>query len=139
MKTDTTNNSKIRILLVEDDAPTRESAGIKLAKEGFTVETAENGFVAFEKIQRDSNFRAILLDLRMPKSDGFEFLEKKKAHPELQNIPVIVFTNLNQPENIERAVSLGAKGYLVKAHHSIQEIANELKNCLVHGTCIIDN
>ncbi len=127
-----------RILLVEDDEATRESASIKLRKEGFDVVSQEDGQVALDFLKKDPRFDAILLDLRMPRSDGFEFLEARNKIDTLKDIPVIVFSNLNQHEHIERAVALGVRGYLVKAHHSIQQIVVELKTCLLSGVCRID-
>jgi CheY-like chemotaxis protein len=132
-------NTPWRILLVEDDDATRESATIKLKKEAFDVVTKVDGHLGLEYLKSDPHFDAILLDLRMPKSDGFEFMEKKGTDERIRDIPVIIFSNLNQREHVDRALRLGAKGYLVKAHHSIQEIVEELKNCLVNGICKVDN
>ena len=134
-----TKNVPWRILLVEDDDATRESATIKLQKEAFDVVPKEDGYLGLEYLKSDPNFDAILLDLRMPRSDGFEFLEKKNIDRQIRDIPVIIFSNLNQREHIDRALSLGAKGYLVKAHHSIQDIVGELKNCLMNGICKVDD
>jgi len=128
-----------RVLLVEDDEATRESATLKLRREAFEVVIKEDGHEALECLREDQNFDVILLDLQMPRKDGFEFLEKKNENPLLRNIPVIVFSNLNQREHIDRAIQLGVKGYLVKAHHSIQQVVDELKNCLLYGKCKIDN
>ncbi len=132
-------NTPWRILLVEDDEATRESATIKLKKEAFDVVSKEDGHSGFEFLKNDPHFDAVLLDLRMPRSDGFEFLEKKSKDERIRDIPVIIFSNLNQREHIDRALRLGAKGYLVKAHHSIQEIVSELKDCVVNGVCKVDN
>jgi CheY-like chemotaxis protein len=127
-----------RILLVEDDNATRESAAIKLTKEGFEVIASEDGVAALKVLTKDSNFSAVLLDLRMPRGDGFWFLEEKNKLENVKDIPVLIFTNLNQKEHIERAITLGAKGYLVKAHHGIQQIVDEVKSCLINKVCKID-
>ena len=127
-----------RVLLIEDDESTRESASIKLKKEGFLVESAEDGVIGLEKLKKDNQFSAILLDIRMPKGDGFTFLEEKNKNSSLRAIPVLVFTNLGQSEYVERALALGAKGYIIKAHHSLQEIIAEMKTCIAGGVCTID-
>lgn len=127
-----------RILLVEDDEPTLESAVFKLEKSGFLTDFAADGISALEKLSKDQSFDAILLDLRLPRGDGFAFLKKKNEDPAIKDIPVVIFTNLSQPEYVRRALDLGAKGYLVKAHHSLQEIVDELKKCMEGAECRVD-
>lgn len=127
-----------RVLIIEDDDATRQAAVFKLEKEGFAVEQAVDGVQALELLGKDGTLDAILMDIRMPRGDGFHFLEAKHKDPKFSHIPVIVFTNLSQSEYVDRALSLGAKGYLVKAHHSLSEIILELKNCIEGKTCRID-
>ncbi len=127
-----------RILLVEDDLPTAETVLLKLKKAGFKTDFAEDGISGLAKLRQSGRFDGILLDLRMPKGDGFKFLEEKQADETLRGVPVIVFTNLSQPEFVNRALSLGAKGYLVKANHSLEEIILEIRKCLDTGQCQID-
>ncbi len=130
---------KKRILLVEDDLPTTEAALLKLKMSGFMTDSAEDGVIGLAKLRHDGPFDGILLDLRMPKGDGFKFLEEKKNDPKVKNVPVIIFSNLNQPEFIRRALDMGAVGYLVKANHSLDEIIMELKACLETKQCRIDH
>lgn len=127
-----------RVLIIEDDDATRQAAVFKLKKEGFDVEEATDGVQALELLGKDGTLDAILLDIRMPRGDGFHFLEAKQKDPRFEKIPVIVFTNLSQTEYIQRALQLGAKGYLVKAHHSLNEIIDELKNCIEGKSCRVD-
>jgi len=129
---------KLRVLIIEDDDPTRQAAVFKLKKENFDVEEATDGVMALEKLGTDGTLDVILLDIRMPRGDGFHFLEEKQKDARFSKIPVIVFTNLSQSEYIERALKLGAKGYLVKAHHSLNDIIMELKNCIEGKMCKID-
>ncbi len=128
-----------RVLLVEDDEATRESATLKLKKEGFDVVIAKDGDMALTYLENDARFDAVLLDLQMPRTNGFEFLERKNKNKDIESIPVVIFSNLNQHEHVDQAVRLGVKGYLVKAHHSIQQVVDELKECLTTGNCKIDN
>ena len=127
-----------RILLVEDDEPTRESTILKFKKAGIEIDFAENGQQGLEKLHRAGHFDLILLDLRMPKGDGFWFLEWKEDDQSIKDIPVIVFTNFSQPELLQRALSFGVIGYLIKANHSLDEIIEEVKECLKTGKCRID-
>lgn len=128
----------LRILVVEDDSATRESVFFKLQKMGFTADEAEDGRMALEKLRADSSYAGVLLDLRLPQKDGFVFLEEKKNDPAFDHIPVLVFSNVGQPQYVKRTLDLGAKGFLVKAFHSIDEIAEEVRMCFVENKCSID-
>jgi CheY-like chemotaxis protein len=132
------NFKKYKILVIEDDEPTRESIMIKIKKEGFDVDFAPDGEIGLEKIKNDSAISIILLDLRMPKMSGFEFLEKLKNDPKYSNLPVVIFTNSYEKEFMSHAKDLGVKGYLLKSNHNIQDIVNEVKKCLFDGSCAID-
>lgn len=130
--------SEKRILLVEDDEPTRESILFKLEKAGFGVEVAEDGDEGLKKLREEGPFAAALIDIRLPKGDGFLFLERKRNDPNLAEIPAIVLSNLSQPEFVRRAVELGAAGYMVKAHHDLDYIVGEMKKCVETGKCQVD-
>lgn len=133
------NKSKnYKVLIIEDDEPTLESAVIKFKKEGFDVDSAVNGKIGIEKTRDNGPFSAILLDLRMPEGDGFEFLNELRNYPKFKNTPVFVFTNLDQKEFKERALKLGVKGYILKSDYSIKEIAKEIKKYLLKGKCLMD-
>ena len=81
----------MRILLVDDDAPTAEALRELLEREGYAVTTAENGQIALEALKEDE-FSVILLDLMMPVMNGYEFREEQLRDPRLASIPVIVLT-----------------------------------------------
>jgi putative two-component system response regulator len=68
----------------------------------------------------------LLLDLVLPGMSGFDILEKIKADPTTAKIPVIVFSNLGQQSDIDRAMKLGAKKHLIKAEMDIGEVVNEI-------------
>lgn len=130
-------NTQGKILVIEDDEPTREAILLKFSQLGYDADFAENGEGGFKKL-RNGNFDVVLLDLRMPKGDGFVFLQKKQKVKAFREIPAVVFSNFSQPEFVNRALNLGARGYLVKANHSIQEIAQEVIDCLTKKQCRID-
>ena len=116
-----------RVLIVEDERPMAQALKIKLDKSGFTTEIASNGEEALKIIDR-SKFDIILLDLVMPRLDGFGVLEELKKNKVA--IPVIVASNLGQETDIKRAVSLGAVDYFVKSDISIAEIIEKIKKAL---------
>ncbi|MFZ5364306.1 MAG: response regulator [Patescibacteria group bacterium] len=126
-----------KILIIEDDEPTREATILKFSQAGYAVDFAGDGEDGLKKL-RKGKFTGVLLDLRLPKIDGFIFLERKREVEALREIPVMVFSNFSQVEFIDRALDLGAKGYLIKAQHSVQEIVEETINCFVKGQCQID-
>lgn len=123
------SNSKEKILIVEDDKFLRELISRKLAGRGYEVETAvdgEDGFKKLKKIKPD----VVLLDLILPGIDGFEVLSRVKKEKEIENIPIIILSNLGQREDIERGLNLGAIDYLIKAHFTPQEIIEKVKEVL---------
>jgi len=69
----------------------------------------------------------VLLDLILPKKNGFEVLETIRQEPTLEKLPVIIISNLGQPSDIERGKSLGVIDYFVKARLSIDELVNKVK------------
>ena len=118
-----------KILIVEDDPFLAEMYSTKINQEGFEVESAGDGKEAVEKA-RSTNPDVILLDIVLPKMDGFEVLQKIKKDPTLQHIKVIVLTNLGQKEEVEKGIELGADDYIVKAHFTPTEVVNKVKKIL---------
>jgi len=116
-----------KILIIEDDKFVRDLITKLLAEEGFNISIAVNGEEGIKKIEEESP-DLILLDLLLPKIDGFEILLKKKENPEIAKIPVIILSNLGQKEEIEKGLSMGAVNYLIKAHFSPREIVDKIKN-----------
>lgn len=116
-------------MIVEDDEHISKVYEIKLAKEGIETSLAVDGDEAVVKITREKP-DLILLDLMIPKKDGFGVLEDIKKVPELANIPVLVISNLGQQSDQDRALALGANEYLVKVDNPIQEVINKVKGYL---------
>jgi twitching motility two-component system response regulator PilH len=111
-----------RILLVEDDRFLRKAARVMLRKLGHTVIAAEDGEEAL-RLARAELPELILLDLIMPKIQGFEVLRTLKADPTTSGIPVIVMSNLSQDTDKQSTLNAGAIAYLVKANLSLTELA----------------
>jgi len=110
-----------RILLAEDDRFLRKAAGGMLRKLGHTVITAEDGEEAL-RMARAELPELILLDLIMPKIQGFEVLRALKADPATRDIPVIILSNLGQDADRQTTLKAGAAGYLVKVNLSLTEL-----------------
>ena len=72
-------------------------------------------------------FDLVLLDLLMPKKDGFSVLEDVKKDPKLKDLPIIILSNLGGDEYIKKALALGAKHYFIKTQHPMSEIVEKAK------------
>lgn len=114
------------ILFVEDEPTLQKTLGRVLEKEGYEVQSALDGQSGLALVKRIKP-SLVLLDLILPKMDGFEVLQKIKADPEIKSIPVIVLTNLESSQDIEKALSLGANNYLVKANYELDEVIGRVK------------
>lgn len=117
------------VLVVEDDKFLRELFVRKLFSDGFKVENAIEAKAAFEILERWKP-DIILLDLILPGVDGFEILSRIKKDDRLKDIPVIVLSNLGQQEDIDRAMSLGAQDFMVKANFTLEEIIVRVRSIL---------
>lgn len=121
-----------RVLVVEDEEFLAQALKDNLAAEGCAVDIAANGEEAMARV-RKGHPDIILLDLLMPKKDGFGVIEELKASPEWRSIPVIVLSNLGGDAEIKRAINLGADDYFVKSQHPIQEVVEKVKEYLSGG------
>lgn len=123
----------LKILIVEDDQFLRDLFVMKLKKEGAKIIEAENGDEALNKVKLEMP-DLILLDIVLPKLDGFEVLTRIKSDKTVSKIPVIFLTNLSQQDEIDRGLQLGANAYIIKAHFTPSEIVAKIKEVmdLVH-------
>lgn len=117
-----------RILLVEDEKNIILGVRTCLDAVGYKVEIAENGEIALEAVRRRKP-DLILLDLVMPKFDGFEVLDSLKNNPGTREIPVVVLTAKAGEEDRQRAIKLGADAYMTKPFRP-QELWDILKKFL---------
>lgn len=102
-----------KILVVDDDSAIREMLKEFLVIEGYDVYFAEDGFAGLEmvlKIKPDM----IILDVMMPKMDGFEFCDTVYQDPLTRDIPIIMLSAKNTEDDIKTGYFVGAKGYLSK-------------------------
>lgn len=117
---------KTKVLIAEDDKFITRALEDGLKRVGFTIEKAGDGQEALEKIE-STKPDVILLDLIMPKVDGFEVLEKINQKEEWKKIPILVFSNLETPEDIKRAKKLGGREYLLKANFTVADIIKKIE------------
>lgn len=118
------------IILIEDDTFISGMYFTKLSSLGWQVEVVEDGEAAWERLQQDPLPDLILLDVVLPKKDGFEILEGIRKDARLEAVPVILLTNLGQKPDVERGVKLGADDYIIKAHFTPTEVVDKIKKLL---------
>lgn len=117
------------ILWVEDDNFLGSIISRRLRKEEAEVIYADTGAKALEAINENTpDF--VLLDVLLPDKDGFEVLEYLKNEENLKDIPVIMFSNLSQEENIEKSKEMGALDFYVKSNASPDQITKRIKEIL---------
>ena len=114
-----------RILLAEDDRFLRKAAEATLRSHGFTVIPAVDGEEALT-LARSQKPDLVLLDLIMPKLQGFEVLKSLKADATTAAIPVIVLSNLGQESDVQQAMESGAVAYFIKANLSLQDLVKRV-------------
>ena len=115
-----------KILFIEDEFSLQKSVGEFLKREGYEVVHALDGEIGLN-IAKTEEPDLILLDIILPKKDGFEVLEELKKDRKTEKIPIIVLTNLENPKDIEKSLSLGATTYLVKSDYELKDIAEKVK------------
>lgn len=120
---------KNKILLVEDDAFLISMYMTKFELEGFIVLTADDGEKGLAMAAKEKP-DIILLDIMLPKMNGFDVLKGLKQNKETTNIPVILLTNLSQQSEIERGLNMGAQDYLIKAHFMPSEVLDKIRRIL---------
>lgn len=120
----------ISILLVEDDSFISGMYETKLTNLGYNVEVIDNGEAASQRLEQDPLPDLILLDIVLPKRDGFEILGDLRKNDRTENTPVILLTNLGQKPDVERGIKLGAEDYIIKAHYTPTEVVDKITKVL---------
>jgi DNA-binding response OmpR family regulator len=123
------SDKKGTILLVEDNEGLRKIYQDILSFDGFTVITAEDGEKGWEMAKANKpDF--ILLDLEMPKLNGFEVLELIRGNTTTKNIPVIVFSAMHMESEVQKAMDRGANGYVIKGVHTPRYVLGTIKSLM---------
>jgi DNA-binding response OmpR family regulator len=118
-----------QVLLVEDDRFLRKAAEAMLRKNGFTVRTAADGEEGLRSAQAERP-DIILLDLIMPKLQGFEVLGRLKADDTTASVPVVILSNLGQEADVVRAMTAGAAAYFIKSNTSLSNLVEQVRAVL---------
>ena len=118
-----------RILLVDDDIDLTELLAELLSLEGFDIHTVHNGQEALDELELQ-HYHLILLDVMMPKLNGFDVLDILRQTPETRNTHIIMLTALSQPKDEQRAKELGADDFLIKSQVVIGDVVERIKHQL---------
>ena len=126
------NGETRRILVAEDDRFLRKAAEMALKRHGHTVLTAADGEEAL-RMARSELPDLILLDLIMPKLNGFDVLQALKKDAPTAHIPVIILSNLGQDRDVQQAMDAGAAAYFIKTDLSLHALVQRVEETLTAG------
>jgi len=118
-----------KILFIEDERALQKTFHAILTEKGYELISAYDGESGL-KLAKEEKPDLILLDLILPKIHGLDVLEALKKDPATKEIPVIVLTNVEQIDAVQRALELGATTYLVKAQYTIEEVLEKIEKIL---------
>ena len=123
----------VKVLIVEDDVMLNKIYQTKLGIVGYKVFAPYDGEEGIKKME-ETLPNIVLLDLMLPKKNGFEVLETVKQNIKLNHIPVIILSNLGQGDDIERGKALGADDFLVKSNVKLEMVLEKIEQVLQkHG------
>lgn len=122
-------DNKGTILLIEDDAFISGMYQTKLSMLGYTVRVAADGEAGWQELMRERP-DLLLLDIVLPKKDGFEILADLRNDERLKDLPVILLTNLGQKPDVQKGLELGGDDYIIKAHFTPTEVVEKIEKML---------
>lgn len=118
-------SGKYKILLIEDEPDLIDLFSTSLTNAGFQVEIMKDGTNALDTVKKIKP-DLVLLDLIMPKKDGYEVLKEIKCDKATSKTLIYVFSNLTQKDEIDKAMKLGAKDYLVKSDYTPSKLIDKI-------------
>jgi len=118
-----------KILLIEDEEILVDILSKKLTNEGYEVSVARDGEAGLATMRADAP-DLILLDIVMPKKNGFEVMEEMNKDEKLKGIPIIIISNSGQPVELDRAKKIGASDWLIKTDFNPQEVVDKIRKQL---------
>ncbi len=119
-----------KIIIVEDDPMISEIYQKKFSASGYDVIMADSGKQALDLIKKNDKVDLILLDLVMPKMDGFEVIRRIRSGDHNRDAKIIIFSNLSQREDQEKAFKLGANGFIIKSDYTPSALVKEISRIL---------
>jgi CheY-like chemotaxis protein len=120
------SEEKIRVLLIEDEKEVLELYKLKLTLDDYQVLTAESGQEGLDLAIKEAP-DLIYLDIKMPGMDGFEVLKKLRENERTKDIPIVILSNFDEQEMIEKGLTLGANEYLIKSQFTPEDISSKVK------------
>jgi CheY-like chemotaxis protein len=124
-----TDPDEVRVLVVEDDASVAQMYRLKLELDGYFVDVAGDGLAALEKA-RSLMPDIIFLDVRLPKLDGMSVLEALREDSATRNIPVVILSNWNEKELVDRGIKLGALDHMIKSQTTPARLSERVRDWL---------
>lgn len=121
-----------KILFIEDEAALQQVFAGFLRDQGYEVKSALDGEIGL-RLAKEEAPDLILLDLILPKMHGLDVLTKLKEDETTKDVPVIVLTNLEGMKEVNKAIELGARTYLVKMNYTLEEVLRKIEKVLVSG------
>ncbi len=118
--------AETKILLVEDDEILAKVLYEELTDAGYGVKQAFDGEIGLA-LAKSEKPNLILLDILLPKKNGFDVLTELKKSPATRSVPVIILTNLGSDEDLKKGLQLGADDYIVKSQHAVGEIVEKVQ------------
>jgi len=118
-----------KILIIEDESALQKTLGDFLGEKGYEITSALDGELGLA-LAKEKNPDLILLDLILPKINGFDVLKQLKEDEKTKSIPVIVLTNLEEMSDIDKVIGLGATTYLVKTEYKLEDVLSKIKQTL---------
>ena len=120
----------MKVLIIEDDKFVRTVYESELHQENIEVELAVDGEEGMAKAKKNKP-DLIILDMILPKKNGFQILEELKKDAKLKNIPVVACSSLSQKADIDETIKLGAVKYLSKEDYSQKQVIQEVLKVLM--------
>jgi len=118
-----------KILFIEDESALQKTFGEILKQEGYEMISALDGEIGL-RLAKTKKPDLILLDLILPKVHGFDVLKELKKDETMKTIPVVVLTNLEGIKDVDLALEMGAKAYLIKTQYTLEEVVEKVKKTL---------
>ncbi len=118
-----------KILIVEDDRSLQNALVEVLNREGFVTVSVLDGEEALAKLASDKP-DLVLLDIILPKKDGYEVLAEMKKNEATKDLPVLILTNLEEVDNVQKALDLGATTFMVKSDFSLKDVVQKVRENL---------
>lgn len=120
-------SENLKVLLIEDEKEVAELYRLKLSLDGYQVLVAEDGESGLKK-SFEENPDLIFLDIKMPGMDGFEVLKHLRQNENTKLTPIVILSNFDEQEMIEKGLSLGANEYLIKSQFNPGELSAKTKS-----------